>query len=377
METKEKVLSELYALRAGLSAISVEYDKVREIDKTAAEGFSAVVTQMQTVGREQENVMRQKFRYSEPIYHYEYSMPSGLWEQSSDSYQNSINCGKWYASDKSREYYEEMYNAAVEEKETGNDFNRKRKGLLGGFFWGLLLLAVAAVVLGIALGINRTISIWGTLGLIAAGILIFLAGMYFAIWRKEYSVSYKREKQRATERLAIATGLYNAYPAANEKAILILNERSNKIAPLKEACAEFYRALQKQFSNILDDRDWKNLDLVIFELETRRADTLKEALQLVDRELQTERIEKTLIMATEQICSEIRRGFAELKSTIVECSRQILGQLAVVNFQLAEVSNQLSGLTDAVNLGNALQAKANETSAQIMNDVNAIRFYGV
>ena len=117
------------------------------------------------------------------------------------------------------------------------------------------------------------------------------------------------------------------------------------------------------------------MDLVIFELETRRADTVKEALQLVDRELQTERIQQTIAQATEQICYEIRRGFAELKSTIIELGRVISAQLNAVNLQLGEISGQLADLTDGVNLNNALLAKSNVTCSQLLSDVHAIRYY--
>ncbi len=43
--------------------------------------------------------------------------------------------------------------------------------------------------------------------------------------------------------------------------------------------------------------------------------------------------------------------------------------------QLAGISGQLANLTDAVNVGNCLQAKANVTSAQLCNDVHALRNY--
>ena len=33
--------------------------------------------------------------------------------------------------------------------------------------------------------------------------------------------------------------------------------------------------------------DWSNLDLIIYYLETNRADTIKEALQLLDEEIRT------------------------------------------------------------------------------------------
>lgn len=42
--------------------------------------------------------------------------------------------------------------------------------------------------------------------------------------------------------------------------------------------------LENAYGDILDSRDWDKLDKIIYLLETHRADTVKEALQLIDRE---------------------------------------------------------------------------------------------
>lgn len=44
------------------------------------------------------------------------------------------------------------------------------------------------------------------------------------------------------------------------------------------------KALDNSYGDILDSRDWDKLDKIIYLLETHRADTVKEALQLIDRE---------------------------------------------------------------------------------------------
>ena len=53
-------------------------------------------------------------------------------------------------------------------------------------------------------------------------------------------------------------------------------------------------ALITEFSSVLDPRDWANIDLIIFYYETGRADTLKEALQQVDRQRQNEALIKAI-----------------------------------------------------------------------------------
>ena len=111
---------------------------------------------------------------------------------------------------------------------------------------------------------------------------------------------------------------------------------------------------------------------VIFYFETRRADSVKESLQLVDKEMQTRRIVKTIQEASEQICSTIRDGFVTLNNNITNCFTALSNQLASQHSRNLAL---LQGLTTSVNLNNALQAKANKTSEQLMDDVKHIRNY--
>ena len=55
-----------------------------------------------------------------------------------------------------------------------------------------------------------------------------------------------------------------------------------------------YERLVAQFKSVLDIRDWKYIDLIIFYFESGRADTLKESLQQVDRPVQTDEILKEI-----------------------------------------------------------------------------------
>ena len=87
------------------------------------------------------------------------------------------------------------------------------------------------------------------------------------------------------------------------------------------ACRDkFFNALIEQFNALFDVRDWKNLDLAIFALETRRADTIKEALQYVDDENRTQRIVQAIEMATKQICNTLEIGFASINDYHLQSS---------------------------------------------------------
>ena len=140
----------------------------------------------------------------------------------------------------------------------------------------------------------------------------------------------------------------------------------------KQSCSTLYEFLQRRYATILDVRDWKHLDLVIYYIETRRAESIKEALLCVDREMQTQRIENAIQQATAQICNTLALGFTVLQQTIENGYRAISAQIAN---STAVISSQLAGLTSAVNMNNALRAKANVSSEQLMKDVQALRNY--
>ena len=91
---------------------------------------------------------------------------------------------------------------------------------------------------------------------------------------------------------------------------------------------EMWSALTDTFSKKLDVRDWNNIDLIIYYLETQRADTIKEALQLADREKQTERIEVAMSKATEEITRQIEAGVNYLENYMGKCTSLLSDHIA-------------------------------------------------
>ena len=126
-----------------------------------------------------------------------------------------------------------------------------------------------------------------------------------------------------------------------------------------------------KYSRLLDERDWQYLDLIIFYFETGRADTMKEALQLVEREVQTQRITDKIEEAPQRIVD-----------AIYTAASRISGQLGVISAQLSVVTalqtvqiEQNSCVLKEVDLQKALIAKANVTSQKLMKDVAQIKSY--
>ncbi|MDE5721467.1 MAG: hypothetical protein K2I30_01825 [Clostridia bacterium] len=411
---KQEVLNELYALRAGLSAISQEYDKAQAIDGKCdevlaanAEDFCGGLICYDCRMKENDGKiyfhglekLQNRYGYIEGI---EKKIQNGeitedetvkatkSWASKID--ENNLKGKKafnrWLADDECDAYFNSVLLEAQKNRHAAfcgdisnvnykKESKRKTKRSVIFFCVAAVFAIFLALMFAGAFGKwNEGIAdILTLVCLIIVAAALIIAGLVYLGTAKAYKTKYQRELTEADSILNSAQWLLDNLPQNKKKTREILKEKDDNIAPIKQSCNEFYAALAKHFNPLLDERDWQNLDLVIFELETRRADTVKEALQLVDRELQTERIQQTIVQATKQICYEIRRGFSELKSTIINCTKAICSQLFEVNMQLTGISRQLSELTDGVNLSNALQAKANVTSAQLLNDVQTIRYY--
>ncbi len=142
----------------------------------------------------------------------------------------------------------------------------------------------------------------------------------------------------------------------------IRNIRNIKLTSIVKSCNNLFAALQQQYNYMLDMRDWKNLDLVLFALETRRASDIKEALVYVDGEIRTQRIENALSQATEYICMSISK-----------VGQAIVHGISEISAKLDQQNTLLTQINDGIWLNNALRAKANVTSEQLMNDIDDIK----
>lgn len=379
-KSEPDVINRLYALRGGLSALSVKYDQTRKIDENFYEKLHTVAD---TAGGARHEAPQGTVEYANWLVGY------GFESELNDRY-NSIK--QLETPDYSYEYKE--------------DIQTNRKHSAKNIKIAVLTLTIIICLVafgGILFGGKALEGPMDYVTLIAL-LLIPLILIIIALKKSRRVARKKQELKNYTDSLNqrresekriyeskrnIAQSNIDQLPQVRKEAQKILDERNRIINPLVKYCNEYYKALLQEFNPLLDERDWKNLDLVIYELETRRADSIKEALQLVDRELQTERIERTIGEATKAICYTVARGFTELQSTVKICCDRICDKLddislqldnvmtlqAIQSIQLAGISGQLADLTDSVNVGNALQAKAHETSAQLCNDVHALRYY--
>ena len=137
-----------------------------------------------------------------------------------------------------------------------------------------------------------------------------------------------------------------------------------------------YDALVKEFSALIDTRDWANLDLVIFYFETGRAKSMQEALQLVDRQRQNDRIVEAINEASYQICNTINAGIEHIQNVVVGCAKILSTQLDEIASQQKALGREISNLQiSASSMQNALKSKANVSSNQLAEDIRQMRIY--
>ncbi len=136
-------------------------------------------------------------------------------------------------------------------------------------------------------------------------------------------------------------------------------------------------ALQTEYSDLLDTRDWGELDLVIYAYETKRADTIKEALAFVDNERRTTRIANTISEATARLGENIQAGLRGVAVNMVKCFRAIsdqmlnMSQIMVLGAEMqqnqsAALMQQNQAMLARIDYANALQAQRNVSSQKLV-----------
>ena len=158
-----------------------------------------------------------------------------------------------------------------------------------------------------------------------------------------------------------------------------------------------YDALIAEYATVLDPRDWKNIDFIIFYYETGRVDTLKEALIHVDKQRQTDTIAKAIKQASQEISSTINTSMTMLRGDLNSCFGALSTQLdksMQIQLQALEQSNvalgalsgsvgelgsklqtSLNALGNEQALTNALLDKVATSSDALVNDLNYVMGY--
>ena len=175
-------------------------------------------------------------------------------------------------------------------------------------------------------------------------------------------------------------------------------ERMKQIEIESEQSKLVKAALNETYDSWLSESDWKNVDLLIYYLETSRADDLKEALQLVDKQRQTESIAKAIATAAQASQDTVHTATMRLAGAMEASFSLLSDKLSVINTNLGrlntlvergnEMSDQIdrtqreqlavqNKLLSTEKLNGALLEKANRSSEELLNDLRYGQRYWV
>ena len=158
----------------------------------------------------------------------------------------------------------------------------------------------------------------------------------------------------------------------NELSIVKTNQQNAIVRESKT----FENALKLEYSDLLDVRDWENLDLIIYLYETGRADSVKEALQLVDVERRNNQLVNAIEQASVQICNTMQNSIRALGKVLVAGFNSLSAQLEAQRVQtmgaLQQISENISGVLTQQTLSNALLAKANVSSKEMVEQMKKL-----
>lgn len=370
-EQKNQMLADLYALRAGMSAISIERDKFGVKEKA----YSDAKRKVDCACYEYENAENSVSRCDE------YDKKDSLQKT-----EEKVKLDRTFKKTVIGSIVAGIFGALIPWffYFIVDDLNIQ-DSQYGYSYWKKYLL-VSACILGIIF----------VVGLAVALIVKVSNGKDLQKRIKEGSGKSKQDLKDAKARLSQAA----ADCDSAQKALAIVSKDYEKVKSVSTKLSqEMYDALVAQFKSVLDIRDWEHIDLIIFNFETGRADTLKEALQQVDRRVQTDEIIEAIESAGSSIAATINVTMRELRSDLNKSFNRLSEQLAIqhaeqmtalgninrnierTNESIAKLQSAtenngktLENISSAANLNNALIAKIGYDSMSLMDDVNYMVF---
>lgn len=169
----------------------------------------------------------------------------------------------------------------------------------------------------------------------------------------------------------------------NDMKSIVVSRMKEKNTVELEKLQEIKVSLNEIYDVWLSESDWENVDLLIYYMETGRADALKEALQLVDRQRQTDQIVRAIKTASQSICGSIQLSVDRLGDALSKSFSVISSQIASLGGHIDLMTNAIKEGNDiqqrqtelqrkqlsATELNNALLEKSNMTSRALLNDL--------
>ena len=385
MEDKQKILTDLYAIRAGMSVISQKKDEIDEAYSHVKEKLLPIVQQTNgninsVIGNTQSlGYMRydskDKYNFDRsddpedykcavcgttPIksgYDFECPVCGSSVMRSALSKTNDV--GNQYSIMPENEKFvrtaryskttiENLKDAEPLCKNNFSGQKSKRSTFIAFLVIGIILAVVGVVCLIAGFSRSAGLAFGGIAMIVVGGLLAYIFGHLV----HDDSTNLRK----GIYNLCVQS--YNETIEFNQKADEELKNIESATQHLVNSCKTLTDEIAQKYNSI-DVRDWKYVDTLIFYFETGRADSVKEALQHLDREIQTNEIISTIKQSAEYICN-----------TIKTCTRQITARLDMISAQLTGIAAAQKVMIQQQTLQTALMAKMARSSESLAADVN-------
>lgn len=375
-ENREEVLSQLYALRGSISYMSEriqpiiekEEQKWADIENKATRYYNSSYLDMNDYDDREfinNDIKWYKIR-NENLLPYKYNGELAYLVVT-EKYKDGYN---FYEEDvkKQEDEIKEQQGVMLAEQDKNKRLRIAEWGCFATILFGIFLMILFISILNNLAG-------YATIGgiLIALGIIGWIFFRAKVINSDLRILDIKPKIKRAQE-------MKDKYIKQDEfiqtsknilgKAVAELESIKDEKAELAEELRPVYYATVDAYSNMIDERDWEYLDVVIYYFETKRADSIKEALQLVDRMVQTNMIISAVETASKDIQGCIYNACRVLSDKITAACDRICSGL---NSVVGAVNMQSTLLVSAVDMQNALYEQSNRTSSQMAADIKYIK----
>ena len=130
--------------------------------------------------------------------------------------------------------------------------------------------------------------------------------------------------------------------------------------------------LEKEY-DFIKFADWKNIDGIIYMLDSGRADTLKEALNLLDQKIYADMIVGAIGDLNQNVCQRL----TSLETNMNKNFTELFGKIDITNSQLKSINNSIIDLRDATLISSAVIAESINNSTRTLKRLSNNVIYGI
>lgn len=153
-------------------------------------------------------------------------------------------------------------------------------------------------------------------------------------------------------------------------------EKQEKIMhPIMCECKIIFTELSDKFSYLLDPRDWENVDIIIYMLETGRSESIKEALNNADLKKYFEDLVKIVNSNAISLRNMLSDKFSSLHAAIDNCASLIQDGYERNSKLLGEIKSETEKHLIAAEINNATMESINVSCRDMAENIDRIRFY--